>query len=644
MLNKIFRLPVAIFAVMLLLVISLITSPVLADTGLKQTEVKRAYDLVVVGSDPEGVAAAVSGARSGLSTLLVDTRPVPGGLMTLGWLNTIDMIYRVNKILNEGIFLEFFHRVEGDSFDVGTAEAVFNDLLNAEDKLDLLLGVDSFVPLVKRITDKDGVVAEVTGVKVVMPDGQSREIGARRVIDATQDAVLAAAAGVPYTFGQEDLGLPGHNMAVTLVFKLQGIAPEDWLRLSIYLTYQDKDPYSGANSHSAWGFGPEMEGYRPTNERVAMRGLNLGRQLDGSVLVNALHIFGVDPEDPASLQQARRLAVAELPHIIKYLRNNIPGMTNVELGGVAPELYVRESRHILAEYRLTIDDVLENRDFEDRIAFGSYPVDIQSTGPGKPGLVVGRPAQYAIPFRCLVPLQVDGLLVVGRSAGYDSLAHGSARVIPVGMATGQAAGAAAALSVQRGQGFRELAASSSAMEELQRRLQRQGVVLEPFQIVNRLAGHPAYDGLKFMRSLGLADGGYANDYRLDEDITTGRFAELLNRATRQTGVELPRQVWVNDGEQKLTVNIAGIILARGLGQDMGPYNASYYLASKGYWNPENLQLAAQRAGFVSNGLAYLLIMDFIQQLQLYQVQKENEDAPVGQVDELEWAGDQAVDY
>ena len=622
-------------AVTFLLISSLFACPARADTGLKQTEVKRSYDLVVVGSDPEGVAAAVSGARNGLNTLLVDTRPVPGGLMTRGWLNTIDMNYRVKRILNEGIFLEFFHRVEGDSFDVGTAQAVFNELINAEDKLDLLLGVSSFAPLVKELDGIEGVIVEITGVRVVMPDGQSREIGAKRVIDATQDADLAATAGVPYTFGQDDIGLPGHNMAVTLVFKLKGISQEDWLRISTYLNYQDKDPYSGANNLSAWGFGPEMEGYRPTNKRVAMRGLNLGRQLDGSVLVNALHIFEVDPENPASLQHARRLAVAELPHIISYLRNNIPGMTNVEIGGVAPELYVRESRHIQAEYRLTIADVLENRDFEDRVAFGSYPVDIQSTGPGKPGLVVGRPAQYAIPFRCLVPLKVDSLLVVGRAAGYDSLAHGSARVIPVGMATGQAAGAAAALSVQRGQGFRELAASSSAMEELQRRLQRQGVVLEPFQIVNRLAGHPAYEGLKFMRSLGLAYGGYANDYRLDEGITAGKFAELLNRAARQTGVELPRQVNVNDPEQKLTVNTVAIILARGLDQDLEPYDAYDYLTIEGYWNPANLQLAAQSEGMVSNGLAYVLIIDFIRQVQSNQTMLENEANLVEQVSELE---------
>ena len=111
---------------------------------------------------------------------------------------------------------------------------------------------------------------------------------------------------------------------------------------------------------------------------------------------------------------------------------------HVEFVETAERLYVRETRHIMGEYRLTITDVLENRDHGDRIAHGSYPVDIQPSGPNDLGNVIGKPAIYSIPFRCLVPLKIDNLLVVGRSASYDSLAHGSARVVPVGMAVGEA--------------------------------------------------------------------------------------------------------------------------------------------------------------------------------------------------------------
>ena len=97
---------------------------------------KDAYDVIVVGTDPEGVAAAVSAARNGLSTLLVDgrNREILGGLMTLGWINTIDMNYSTSKTLlgkddvfNKGFFSEWYAKIEGDSFDVNTAANAFYD-------------------------------------------------------------------------------------------------------------------------------------------------------------------------------------------------------------------------------------------------------------------------------------------------------------------------------------------------------------------------------------------------------------------------------------------------------------------------------------------------------------------------------------
>ena len=110
------------------------------------------------------------------------------------------------------------------------------------------------------------------------------------------------------------------------------------------------------------------------------------------------------------------------------------------------ELYVRESRHIYGEYRLTLADVMENRDHWDVIGYGSYDIDIQSTSVGNPGTIMLSPIQYGVPFRSLVPLKVDGLLVVGRAASFDTIPHGSARVVPLGMAEGEAAGAAVKLA------------------------------------------------------------------------------------------------------------------------------------------------------------------------------------------------------
>jgi hypothetical protein len=158
---------------------------------------------------------------------------------------------------------------------------------------------------------------------------------------------------------------------------------------------------------------------------------------------------------------------------------------------------------------------------------GSYPVDIQSTSPADWGLVVGNPATYSIPFRSLVPRQIDGLLVVGRSAGYDSLAAGSARVIPVGMNVGEAAGTAAAIAVKKRLTFHQMAASAAAIKTLQQRLVKNGAYLPEFHYESAIQNDPRYGLVKFFRSKGLIGGGYNNDYMLDDPIPAFRFDEYF---------------------------------------------------------------------------------------------------------------------
>nr|WP_238480676.1 FAD-dependent oxidoreductase [Desulforadius tongensis] len=559
---------------------------------------KHEYDLIVVGSDPEGIAAAISGARNGLDTLLVDTRPEVGGLMTRGWLNTIDMNYAPNpygpkyEILNKGIFLEFYKQVEGDSFDVNTARRVFNRMIAREDNLRLLLNARQIEPIVTKKYRR----AKVEGIKVVNAEGETERYYCKRLIDATQDADIAARAGVPFSFGQEDMGYKSKTMAVTLVFKLAGITDRDWLKIRRVLNTDD-DIHTGANSVSAWGFKEIMEKYQFKNPRLGVRGLNIGRQNDGSVLINALHIYHVDPLDPEARKEARLIALKELPALVEYIKENVPGFENAYLAEVAPELYVRESRHIYAEYRLTVDDVLENRDFYDRVAFGSYPVDVQATDRENTGFVVGNPKQYAVPFRCLVPKKVDNMLVVGRSAGFDSLAHGSARVIPVGMATGQAAGAAAAISIDKDISFRKMAQKKYIMSDLQDILNKQGMDIKPFAVKTPLREHWAYEGLKFVRRHGLASGEYFNDYRLDEPVTAAEFAEILLKLGEIYNFDLPEKIERYAGvDKELTVD------------DLEDIFSEKWIKKQPVWE----KIVENDEG-ITRGAAFVLLKNYVQQ-------------------------------
>lgn len=479
------------------------------------------FDVIVVGGEPEGVAAAVSASRNGLTVLFIEDDHALGGLMTLGKLNFIDMNHgRDGTLLTQGIFKEFHDRVGGTAFDVEEAINVFHDMVDKQRSIVLKLNTEFIEPI------KEG--NRLIGIKV-KENGEIKEYYAKRLIDATADADLAAASGVPYTFAGEDIGEKDRQMGVTLVFEVSNV---DWDKVVKYLK-NDGNEGTGATNKAAWGYTEEGYSYEPKDPLMRLRGFNAARQDDGNVLVNALVIFGVDVLDPESRKEGIERAKKELEYIMPYVRENFVGFENAELVGTAEQLYVRESRHIIGEYQLTIDDVLENRDHWDRIAIGSYPVDVQPTAVQRWGTVIGNPDRYSIPFRSIVPLEIENLLVVGRSASYTSLAAGSARVIPIGMCEGEAAGVAAAYSIKNDISFREMTKSKEAISAVQERLIKQGAYLKPFEIKEPITDHWAYEGVKVIRSLGLLDGGYNNDYRLEEPMGKWRFQNLINRTLQK---------------------------------------------------------------------------------------------------------------
>ncbi len=486
------------------------------------------YDVIVVGGDPEGVCAAVSSARNGLKTLLIEDDEALGGLMTLGKLNFIDICESRNgSILTQGLFMEFYEGVGGTAFDVEKAKSFFYDWVTNEKNTTLKLNTKFIAP----VMDEDCI----TGVVVEEENGEQVTYTAACVIDATVDADVAAAAGAPYTIAGEDIGEKERHMGVTLVFELSGV---DWDKVVNYLE-NDDNAGTGATEKTAWGYTREGYAYEPQDDLMRLRGFNVARQDNGNVLVNALIIFGVDAMSEESKAQGIVRAQKELEYIVPYVQQNFIGFEQAQLVGTASQLYVRESRHIVGEYQLTIDDVLENRDQWDKIAIVAYPADIQPTAGQTYGTVIGSPDRYAIPFRCLVPLNVENLLVIGRSASYTSLAAGSARVIPVGMAEGEAAGVAAAYSLDKQSSFREMSQDEKAIASVQKQLKKQGAYLDDFEVHEDFMEHWAYSGVKVIRSLGLLDGGYSNDYRLDEAMGKWRLQNMINNSMKKTGKDVP---------------------------------------------------------------------------------------------------------
>ncbi|MBH5317556.1 FAD-dependent oxidoreductase [Paenibacillus sp. GSMTC-2017] len=587
-------------------------------TELPQVEViKEQYDVIVVGTDPEGVTAAVSAARNGLKTLLIDgkERKVLGGLFTIGWLNSLDMNRSLNgkDYYNKGLFKEWFDQIEGDSFDITTATNAFHKMVEGEPNLEVRMGLKSIEPILEKKADS----TVVTGVKLTNAEGKEQQIVAKGVIDATQDADFAAAAGAEFTFGRQDIGDDKQLMAVTPVYKLTGVTPEVWEGIKKTLNSDDNDG-TGANEESAWGY-TEMWNYPSTNpERIRSRGLNIGRQNDNSMLINAVQIFGVDPFNKASIDEAYEIARKEIPLMVAHMKKLYPELKDIELGDLASELYIRETRHLVGQYRLSMIDLLEQSSHWDDIAFGSYPVDIQSTSPNDTGAVLMAPKFYGVPFRTLVPQTIDGLLVVGRSASFDTLPHGSARVVPLGMATGQAAGAAIKLAMDEGITTRELAASEKLIKQLQERLTEQGMDLKapetkPYAFIK----HPAYEGLKAAASMGIAQGAYKNDFSLDADSNPQRMFQNMKGVAKVHPTAFPSAIEAAVAEMDdatktgaLTLEQAAYTIALAMTDGAAREGALDKLVSEGVVTEATLALIKDR-NKLTNGDVYMLFKDAV---------------------------------
>ncbi|MBO9596602.1 MAG: FAD-dependent oxidoreductase [Cohnella sp.] len=572
---------------------------------------KSYYDVIVAGTDPEGVAAAVSAARNGLKVLLVEPRQqraVLGGLMTLGWLNSLDTnksptinAQYPSPYLNQGIFQEWYRLIEGTSFDVARAASAFHKLVQDEKNIDVMMNVNRLEPIMNQ--------NKVVGMRIVRIDNSSFEVKTGAVIDATQDADIAALAGAPFTMGREDIGEPEARMAVTLVIKLSGVTDKVWNELKKY-------PGVGSDARSIWGYADAKEYPSSDPTRVKMRGLNIGRQDDNTILINSMQIYGINPLDPDSLREGLQIGTKEAPLIVDYLKKKFKPFASLKYAGVAPELYVRESRHLIGEYRLSMTDLMENRNFWDAIAYGSYEVDIQSLSATSGGAIMMLPEQYGVPFRTLVPKSIDGLLVVGRSASFDSLPHGSARVIPLGMATGQAAGAAVKLAQERNMTFRQLSGSWSGITELRSRLTKQGMDLRmrPFAKPD-YASHPDYAGLLAATSLSLTSGGYKNDaWKLDSAASSALLMNSVHRLQRMYPLYFNENVddlfMIEKTSAPLSLEQTAYVFARVTGLEVEPGTALEALLKDSWIRSQTLN-DINDVDQLTNGDLFMIVHDVL---------------------------------
>jgi Dehydrogenases (flavoproteins) len=391
------------------------------------------YDVVVCGAGPAGVAAAITAARAGARTCLVEHQGCLGGVWTSGLLS-----YILDARAKPGFMLELRERLRARG-----ALAERRDLYDAEE-MKLLLeelcseaGVE--VRLYSKLCDARVENGEITHVVIEAKEGRFA-LSARRFVDATGDGDLAARAGCGF-----DLGRPSDRLTqpMTLMVLVAGV-PES-VRSNDY-----NSPLGGSCIKKDY-FREKLSGagFSPSYSMPSIFALPNG--LCGMMLNHAYEVSGLNSRDltKATLQTRREVHLA-----VRAMRKFGPDWANVHLVATAAHIGVREGRRIHARYHVTLDDVLNGARHDDAVVRVSFPIDVhslrKSDGGGYGGGGVDRPAQpYDIPVRALIAKDVDNLLLAGRCIGGDFYAHASYRVTGNAVPTGEAAGLMAALSAQR---------------------------------------------------------------------------------------------------------------------------------------------------------------------------------------------------
>jgi ribulose 1,5-bisphosphate synthetase/thiazole synthase len=418
-------------------------------------------DVLVVGSGAAGATAAIAAARQGASVLLVERYGFMGGTSTMA-LDTFCGFYVyggapekiVGGIADDVLDLLQKHdriliraSTNWRSGDVITYNP--HSLKVVWETLALRAGVKLLYHtlVVDALMDGD----RLRGVIAVNKGGLLR-INAQVVVDASGDADVAAVAGVPYESG----GSGGMLQGLTTTFRLGNVDVER----------------AQQTGHEALQ-GLMREAADSGEYRLTHRGgtLNL-TPLPREMAANMARVRVVDATDVFQLTAAEIEGRQQALEYVRFLKEQIPGYENAYLANLSTQIGIRESRRIFGEYRLTRDDVLNARQFEDSIARCGWPVEDHTVKDTVRFEYLQAGMTYDIPFRCLLPLAVDGLLVAGRCLSADHDAHASARVMAQCMAMGQAAGTAAAMCIQN-----RVAPRAVAIPALRDRLRSDGALI-----------------------------------------------------------------------------------------------------------------------------------------------------------------------
>lgn len=445
----------------------------------RDIDVIHATDVLVVGSGPGGLAAALGAARAGVSVCLLERYGCFGGNITAVGVEGFAWYRHEKTVDSEGVGIEFEQRAREMGATTPEPQSM-SDAIDGEmfkHVADVLVQEANIVPMLHRMfvaPVMDG--NRITGAIVESKAGREA-ILAKRVIDASGDADVAHRAGA------KTLKTPLEEMiAVSVMFSMSGVNKARFIEhvKANPTTYRDWD-YGEWNVETS---GKEDEMFSPflrkPFDQARAAGLipeNLhtiagtwGAVYDSGDLtyLNLVHLPRLDGTNPDDLTAGEIEGRRQATMAVEAMRRFNPGCENAKLRNFGMTLGIRDTRKIDASYNMTAHDVREQGRFDDSI--GIFPEFLDGYGI----LILPTTGRYfQVPYRTLLPQGVDNLLVAGRATGGDKDSHAATRNMMCCAVTGQGAGVAAAISVKHQQAF-----ASIDMALVQQELRRQSVRID----------------------------------------------------------------------------------------------------------------------------------------------------------------------
>ncbi len=442
----------------------------------RQVPVIRRTEVLVVGSGPGGLAAALAAARAGVEVCLVERFGCFGGNITVVGVEGLAWYRHEATVEANGIGREFEERAKAMGAAVPESQSLSYELDSEGFKLvaDTLVEEAGVTGLLHRTFVAPVLEGDrCTGVIVESKAGREA-ILATIVIDATGDADVATRAGAPA------FKTPVEEMqAASVMFHLAGVDK------AAFMAEVKADPQTYKDwSTGEWKVetdGKEDDMFSPFLKKPFARAIEEGlipkhlSTIAGTwgamhdtgelTYMNLVHLAGIDGTDPDSMTKGEIEGRRQAMLAIEALRRYMPGCKGVRLRNFGMSIGIRDTRKIDAVYNMTEDDARSQGRFEDTI--GIYPEFIDGYGV----LIIPTTGRYMqIPYRAMLPKKVKGLLVTGRAIGGDRIAHAATRNMACCAVAGQGAGVAAAVAVRA-----RCELSAVNIEAVQVELERQGV-------------------------------------------------------------------------------------------------------------------------------------------------------------------------